>query len=219
LSILGLLVQFLRKYKGNFEEIAIKNINAIFAEWVLEVELFITYFIFFVAKIFFCSYNCFMMERNKFLSKLRGFTLVEIMIVVTIIGILASLAVPAFQRARWKALETSIRNNLRQIWGAAQQYMLENGVDQVDFTTIVQYEDKAGTKSGINAGYTSVIKQVSTEDYATLVSYRSTDAFNEGESTAPTATGAVKIMYEDTQGLAVKIKGTGTADRYVKLKL
>ncbi|MDR2396617.1 MAG: type II secretion system GspH family protein [Puniceicoccales bacterium] len=160
-----------------------------------------------------------MMERNKFSSKLRGFTLVEIMIVVTIIGILASLAVPAFQRARWKALETSIRNNLRQIWGAAQQYMLENGVDQLDFTTIVQYETKDGTKTGTNAGYTSVIKQVSTEDYATLKSYRSTDTFTEGESTADNVSGAVKMMYEDTQGIIVTVKGSGSDDRYVKLKL
>jgi type IV pilus assembly protein PilA len=160
-----------------------------------------------------------MMERNKFLNRLRGFTLVEIMIVVTIIGILASLAVPAFQRARWKALETSIRNNMRQVWGAAQQYMLENGVDQIDFTTIVQYEIKDGTKTGTNSGYTSVIKQVANEDYATLVSYRAGDTFTEGETTAPTASGTAKMMYEDTQGLAITVKGGGSADRYVKLKL
>ena len=77
-------------------------------------------------------------------KKILGFTLVEIMIVVTIIGILASLAVPAFQRARWKALETSIRNNLRQIWGAAQQYMLENGVSEIaaeNYTKIFTWKD------------------------------------------------------------------------------
>jgi type IV pilus assembly protein PilA len=160
-----------------------------------------------------------MMERNKFLNRLRGFTLVEIMIVVTIIGILASLAVPAFQRARWKALETSIRNNLRQIWGAAQQYMLENGVDQIEFTKIVQYEAKDGTKTGTNAGYTSVIKQVSTEDYTTLKSYRPDDTFTEGESTEDKVSGNVKMMYEDTQGLIVTVVGSEDNNRYVKLKL
>jgi type IV pilus assembly protein PilA len=192
----------------------------VFEKLIVKIELFIAYlFYFFVAKIFFCSYNYFMMERNKFLNKLRGFTLVEIMIVVTIIGILASLAVPAFQRARWKALETSIRNNLRQIWGAAQQYMLENGVDQVVFTDIVKYENKTEGGGGTDLGYTSVIKQVSTEDYATLVSYRAEDSFNEGESTKPEAKGASQMLYEDTQGLAVTVKGSGSSDRYVKLKL
>jgi type IV pilus assembly protein PilA len=189
-------------------------------ELVLKIKLLIAYlFYFFVAKIFFCSYNYFMMERNKFLSKLRGFTLVEIMIVVTIIGILASLAVPAFQRARWKALETSIRNNLRQIWGAAQQYMLENGVDQIKLSAIVAYEPKNSAAVGTNAGYTSVIKQVSTEDYKSVKSYRANDAFTEGETVADSPTGEEEMLYEDTHALIVTVVGTGSDDRYVKLKL
>lgn len=112
------------------------------------------------------------MKRNQ---KVFGFTLVEIMIVVTIIGILASLAVPAFQRARWKALETSIRNNLRQIWGAAQQYMLENGVVEVKLADIIQWESKKADEKGetlhgdTNPGYTSTLRQVADENYDKLL--------------------------------------------------
>jgi prepilin-type N-terminal cleavage/methylation domain-containing protein len=54
-----------------------------------------------------------------------GFTLVEIMIVVAIIGLLASIAIPNFVRARKEAQKQACINNLRQIDGAIQQWALE----------------------------------------------------------------------------------------------
>jgi type IV pilus assembly protein PilA len=62
----------------------------------------------------------------------KGFTLVEIMIVVVIIGLLAAMAIPAFSKVRASARAKAITNNLRQIGAAAQQYMLEQGVSQVN---------------------------------------------------------------------------------------
>ena len=61
------------------------------------------------------------LNKNK-----SGFTLVEIMIVVAIIGLLAAIAIPNFVRARNTTQRNACINNLRQLDGAKQQWALEN---------------------------------------------------------------------------------------------
>ena len=58
-------------------------------------------------------------------SNKSGFTLVEIMIVVAIIGLLAAIAIPNFVKARTTSQKNACINNLRQIDGAVQQWALE----------------------------------------------------------------------------------------------
>ncbi|MCZ6674641.1 MAG: prepilin-type N-terminal cleavage/methylation domain-containing protein [Verrucomicrobia bacterium] len=72
------------------------------------------------------------MKNNK-----KGFTLVEIMIVVVIIGLLAAMAIPAFKKVRDTSQTKAIINNLRQLASAADQYFLENGVTSVSSAELV----------------------------------------------------------------------------------
>jgi prepilin-type N-terminal cleavage/methylation domain-containing protein len=67
-------------------------------------------------------------------NRKHGFTLVEIMIVVAIIGLLAAIAIPNFVKARTTSQKNACINNLRQIDGAKQQLLLEEG-DNAQLTT------------------------------------------------------------------------------------
>ena len=75
-------------------------------------------------------------------SRKSGFTLVEIMIVVAIIGLLAAIAIPNFVKARTASQTSACIANLKQIEGAIATWALEQKKVNADTVAIT---DIAGT--------------------------------------------------------------------------
>lgn len=94
--------------------------------------------------------------------KKRGFTLVEIMIVVAIIGLLAAIAIPSFKKIRSESRKQTCANNLRLIRDAGEQLAMSTG--KLDTDTIAVADLAEYLKDGI-----PTCPEQPTVDYADFV--------------------------------------------------
>ena len=95
----------------------------------------------------------------------QGFTLVEIMIVVAIIGLLAAIAIPSFMKARTQSQQNACINNLRQIESGKEQWALANKKatgDTVDTTGVLGYVKNPSSATNCPAGGTITFNVIGT---------------------------------------------------------
>lgn len=119
-------------------------------------------------------------------KKEGGFTLVELMIVIAIIGILAAIAIPQFQAYRERGFIASMQADCQAIRTAQEAYYADNNAYAADTTNLADFGFK-----GFSDGNSAVITSVdAAKDFKVVVSSTKTGKKTTYDSIAGTTTTA-----------------------------
>lgn len=105
-------------------------------------------------------------------QKKRGFSIVELMIVFTVMGILAAISIPKAQRARARAQKTHCIENLRQLTGTIQTYLLEHRTETIpDLNGLGDYFQKevlcpSGGEYSVDPNQTVICTLAASDEHA-----------------------------------------------------
>ena len=89
-----------------------------------------------------------MLHGKLKINKQGGFTLVELMVVIVIVGILASIAVPAYNDSVRKGRRADAKSTLTTVAARMEQYFMDNKTYTTDLTDLGYADDPADSTDG-----------------------------------------------------------------------